>query len=87
LIGDPSFKAAERQLNAADIVAGWADKIRSQVSQFIDFDCGDNSAMVVNNLDWTGDMNVLTFLRDVGKHFSVNNMIRKESVKQRIAPL
>lgn len=84
LIGDPSLKAAERQLNAVDIVAGWADNIRSQVSQFIDFDCGDNSAMVVNNLDWTGDMNVLTFLRDVGKHFSVNNMIKKESVKQRI---
>lgn len=84
LIGDPSFKAAERQLNTPDIVAGWVDKIKGQVSQFIDFDCGENAAVVANNLDWTGDMNVLDFLRDVGKHFSVNAMINKESVQQRI---
>ncbi len=84
LIGDPSFKAAERQLNTPDIVAGWADKIKGQVSQFIDFDCGDNSAVVANNLDWTGNLNVLEFLRDVGKHFSVNAMINKESVQQRL---
>ena len=84
LIGDPSFKAQERQLNTPDIVAGWVEKLKGQVSQFIDFDCGDNAAEVVNNLDWVGDMNVLDFLRDVGKHFSVNNMIQKESVKQRI---
>ena len=84
LIGDPSFKAAERQLNTPDVVAGWVDKIKQQVSAFIDFDCGDNSAEVVNNLDWTEDKNVLDFLRDVGKHFSVNAMIQKESVKQRI---
>lgn len=84
LIGDPSFKAAERQLNTPDVVAGWVDKIRNQVSQFIDFDCGDNSALVVNNLDWTGEMTALDFLREVGKHFSVNAMINKESVQQRI---
>ena len=84
LIGDPSFKAQERSLNTPDVVAGWVDKIRAQVSQFIDFDCGDNSALVVNNLDWTQDLNVLDFLRDVGKHFSINNMVNKESVKQRI---
>lgn len=84
LIGDPSFKAAERQLQTADIIASWADKIRTQVSQFIDFDCGANSAIVANNLDWTEQMSVLEFLREVGKHFSVNNMISKESVKQRI---
>ena len=84
LIGDPSFKAAERNLNTPDVIAGWAHKIKSQVSQFIDFNCGDNSAVVANNLDWIGDMNALDFLRDVGKHFSVNNMIAKESVKQRI---
>ena len=84
LIGDPSFKAAERQLNTADIVAGWADKIRGQVSQFIAFDGVDNPAVVVNNLDWAGEMNVLDFLRDVGKHFSVNAMINKESVQQRL---
>lgn len=84
LIGDPSFKAQERSLNTPEVVAGWVEKIRAQVSRFIDFDCGDSSAIVVNNLDWTRDLNVLDFLRDVGKHFSVNNMINKESVKQRI---
>ncbi len=84
LIGDPSFKAAERQLNTSDVVAGWVDKIKSQVSQFIDFDCGENSAIVANNLDWTGNLSALDFLREVGKHFSVNQMIKKESVQQRI---
>lgn len=84
LIGDPSFKDQERQLNTPDIISGWVDKIRAQVSQFIDFDAGATSAEVVNNLDWTAEMDVLTFLRDVGKHFSVNAMIQKESVKQRI---
>jgi len=84
LVGDPSFKAQERKLNTPDVVAGWADRLKQQVSRFIDFDCGGNSAEVVNNLEWVGQMNVLTFLRDVGKHFSVNNMINKESVKQRI---
>ena len=84
LIGDPSFKAQERKLNGPDVVANWVDKLKAQVSQFIDFDCGNNSAGVVNNLDWVGEMSVLDFLRDVGKHFSVNNMIQKESVKQRI---
>ncbi len=84
MIGDPSFKADERKLNSPEVIASWADRIKSQVSQFIDFDCGDNSAIVVNNLDWTANLTALDFLRDVGKHFSVNNMIAKESVKQRI---
>ncbi len=84
LIGDPSFKAQERKLNTPDTVSSWVGKLKNQVSQFIDFDAGSNSADVVNNLDWVGKMDVLTFLRDVGKHFSVNNMINKESVKQRI---
>lgn len=84
LIGDPSFKAQERQLNTPDVVAGWVDKLKKQVSQFIDFDGSETSAEVVNNLDWTANMDVLTFLRDVGKHFSINAMIQKESVKQRI---
>ncbi|NRP46887.1 MULTISPECIES: tyrosine--tRNA ligase [unclassified Marinobacterium] len=84
LIGDPSFKAQERKLNDDSTVAGWVDKLKAQVSQFISFDNCDNSAEVVNNLDWTRGMDVLTFLRDVGKHFSVNSMIAKESVKQRI---
>lgn len=84
LIGDPSFKAAERQLNTPDIVAGWANKIKNQVSQFIKFDGVRNKAVVVNNLDWTGSLSVLDFLRDIGKHFSVNAMINKESVQQRL---
>jgi len=84
LIGDPSFKAAERKLNGPEVVGTWVEKLKTQVSRFIDFDCGAHSAEVVNNLDWVGDMNVLDFLRDVGKHFSVNQMIQKESVKQRI---
>lgn len=84
LIGDPSFKAQERQLNTPEVIAGWVEKIHQQVSRFIDFDAGPVSAEVVNNLDWTQGMDVLTFLRDVGKHFSVNAMIQKESVRQRI---
>ena len=84
LIGDPSFKAQERQLNTPDVVAGWTEKLRAQVSRFIDFDAGAASAEVVNNLDWTAGLDVLTFLRDIGKHFSVNAMIQKESVKQRL---
>lgn len=84
LIGDPSFKAAERQLNTSDVVAGWAEKIRGQVSQFVKFDNVSNPARVVNNLDWAGEMSVLDFLRDIGKHFSVNAMINKESVQQRL---
>ena len=84
LIGDPSFKAQERQLNTPDVVANWVEKLRTQVSAFLDFDAGERSALVVNNLDWTQDKSVLDFLRDVGKHFSVNAMIQKESVKQRL---
>ena len=60
------------------------DKIRKQVAPFLDFDCGENSAIAANNYDWFGNMNVLTFLRDIGKHFSVNQMINKEAVKQRL---
>ncbi|MEL0614914.1 tyrosine--tRNA ligase [Marinomonas arenicola] len=84
LIGDPSFKAAERQLNTSDVVADWAEKIRGQVSQFVKFDDVPNPAKVVNNLDWAGEMSMLDFLRDIGKHFSVNAMINKESVQQRL---
>ena len=84
LVGDPSFKADERKLNSEDVVEGWVESIKRQVSQFVDFDCGENSAVVANNLDWTAGVDILSFLRDVGKHFSVNSMIQKESVKQRI---
>lgn len=84
MIGDPSFKDSERKLNSTDVIAGWVERIKPQLSQFLDFDCGENSAVLVNNLDWTKGLDVLDFLRDVGKHFSVNAMIQKESVKQRI---
>lgn len=84
MIGDPSFKSKERKLNTAQTTREWTEKIRMQVSRFIDFDCGANSAAVVNNFDWFDGLDVLTFLRDIGKHFSVNAMIQKESVKQRI---
>ncbi|WP_068810770.1 tyrosine--tRNA ligase [Pseudohongiella nitratireducens] len=84
MIGDPSFKAAERQLNSVEVIGGWVDRLQGQLSQFLDFDCGDTSASVVNNLDWIKSLNVIDFLREVGKHFSVNAMIQKESVKQRI---
>ncbi len=83
MIGDPSFKSEERKLNTPDIVAGWADKIRKQVSRFVDFE-GDCAAQVVNNYDWTANLSVLDFLRDTGKHFSVNAIINKESVRQLI---
>jgi tyrosyl-tRNA synthetase len=84
LIGDPSFKAQERKLNTPEVVAGWVDKLQAQVARFIDFDDSARGALVVNNLDWMGEMSALDFLRVVGKHFSVNSMIHKESVKQRL---
>lgn len=84
LIGDPSFKDDERQLNSTEVVEEWVERLKPQLSQFLDFDCGENSAVLANNLDWTQGYDVLGFLRDVGKHFSVNAMIQKESVKQRI---
>lgn len=84
MIGDPSFKSKERKLNSADVTLEWTDRIKAQISRFIDFDCGDNAGIVVNNLDWTASLDVLTFLRDYGKHFSVNAMIQKDSVRQRI---
>lgn len=84
MIGDPSFKSKERKLNSAAVTGEWTERIKAQISRFIDFDCGENSAVVVNNLDWTANLDVLTFLRDYGKHFSVNAMIQKDSVRQRI---
>ena len=84
LIGDPSGKSAERVLNPAEVVAGWVDGIRGEVSRFLDFDAGETSALVVSNLDWTAPMTALEFLRDIGKHFSVNRMLDRESVKARL---
>lgn len=84
LIGDPSHKAEERQLNTPEVVAGWAERLKEQLARFIDFDSGTAGAVLANNLDWFGSMPVLAFLRDIGKHFSVNAMIHKEAVRQRI---
>lgn len=84
LVGDPSFKAQERKLNTSEQVSAWADKLKGQIGQLVDFESGGNAAQLVNNLDWVGQMSVLDFLRDVGKHFAVNNMINKESVRQRL---
>lgn len=84
LIGDPSFKAQERKLNTPEVIGGWVESLSKQISRFVDFDGSATAAQVVNNLDWIGDMPLLSFLRDIGKHFSVNAMIQKESVKQRI---
>ena len=83
MIGDPSFKAVERSLNTPETVAGWVEKIRNQLTPFLSFD-GDNAATMANNHDWFGGMGCLDFLRDIGKHFSVNAMMNKESVKQRL---
>jgi tyrosyl-tRNA synthetase len=83
MIGDPSFKATERKLNTLDIIDSWVGKIRKQVEPFLNFE-GRNAAIMANNHDWFGKMDVLTFLRDIGKHFSVNAMIKKEAVQQRI---
>jgi len=84
LIGDPSGKSAERVLNPREVVAEWVERIRGEVSRFLDFDAGPSSALIVSNLDWTGPMSVLDFLRDIGKHFSVNRMLDRESVKARL---
>jgi tyrosyl-tRNA synthetase len=84
LIGDPSGKSAERVLNPRETVAQWVEQIRGEVSRFLDFDAGESSALIVSNLDWTGPMPVLEFLRDIGKHFSVNRMLDRESVKARL---
>jgi tyrosyl-tRNA synthetase len=84
LIGDPSGKSAERMLNPREIVAQWVERIRDEVSRFLDFDAGESSALIVSNLKWTGPMLVLDFLRDIGKHFSVNRMLDRESVKARL---
>jgi tyrosyl-tRNA synthetase len=83
LIGDPSFKSGERALNSRDTVERWMERIRAQVCNFVDFD-GNNAAIVVDNLEWTGSLDVISFLRDIGKHFSVNAMMQKESVRARL---
>lgn len=83
LIGDPSFRDDERTLNSESVVAEWVASLRRQVERFLAFD-GENAAIIANNLDWTQPMSVITFLRDIGKHFSVNAMIQRDSVRNRL---
>ncbi|MBU8750886.1 tyrosine--tRNA ligase [Bacillus subtilis] len=84
LIGDPSGKKAERTLNTADIVSEWSQKIKTQLSRFLDFEAAENPAVIANNFDWIGKMNVIDFLRDVGKNFGINYMLAKDTVSSRI---
>ncbi|MSO43200.1 MAG: tyrosine--tRNA ligase [Candidatus Planktophila sp.] len=84
LVGDPSGRNDERTLNSTESVEGWVKAIRNQVSAFLDFDAPKNPAVVVNNLDWTSPLSAIEFLRDIGKHFSVNQMLSKESVAARL---
>jgi tyrosyl-tRNA synthetase len=84
LIGDPSGKSTERALNSPELVAGWVERIRAEVSQYLDFTGGPAAATVVSNLDWTGQLSALDFLRDIGKYFPVNQMLSREVVKARL---
>jgi tyrosyl-tRNA synthetase len=83
MIGDPR-ETAERALNPLDVVAEWTERIRGQLERFVDFDDSPTSALVENNLTWTGATSVTDFLRDVGKHFSINVMLSRETVKRRL---
>jgi tyrosyl-tRNA synthetase len=83
LVGDPSGRTVERQLLERDVIEGWVDRIRVQVERYLSFE-GSNAATIVNNLEWTGQMSAIDWLRDVGKHFSVNRMLAKEAVAARL---
>ena len=84
LIGDPSGKSAERVLNPRDVVAAWADRFRRELERFLEFGDADNSALIVSNLDWTAELSALDFLREIGKHFPVSQMLARESVRARL---
>ena len=85
LIGDPSFKATERSLNSAETVQGWVASLSAQIKALLPASEGLAAPVLVNNADWMGQMSALDFLRDIGKHFSVNGMLARESVRQRLA--
>ncbi|MEW7867548.1 tyrosine--tRNA ligase [Aeromonas diversa] len=85
LIGDPSFKATERNLNSAETVQAWVASLSAQISALLPASEGLTAPQLVNNADWMGQMSALDFLRDIGKHFSVNAMLARESVRQRLA--
>ncbi|MED4240198.1 tyrosine--tRNA ligase [Priestia megaterium] len=84
LIGDPSGKKAERTLNEKETVAMFSERIKGQLSRFLDFEEGENAAVIANNYDWIGSLDVITFLRDIGKNFGINYMMAKDSVQSRI---
>ena len=84
LIGDPK-ESGERVLNPNELVAEWVASFRAQLERFYDFDAPDNAAVMVNNYDWTQGLSTLEFLRDIGKHFSVNRMLDREAVAARLA--
>jgi len=83
LIGDPRM-SGERVLNTKDTVAEWVQRLQAQISRFLDFD-GDNPARMVNNLDWTGELTAIDFLREVGKHYRLGTMLAKDTVARRLA--
>ncbi|SON63464.1 Tyrosine--tRNA ligase [Mycobacterium simulans] len=83
MIGDPR-EVGERSLNAADTVADWTERIRGQLERFVDFDNSPTGAIVANNLDWTRPLSAIEFLRDIGKHFSVNVMLDRDTVRRRL---
>ena len=85
LIGDPSFKATERSLNSSETVQGWVVSLSAQIRALLPASEGLAAPVLVNNADWMGQMSALDFLRDIGKHFSVNAMLARESVRQRLA--
>ncbi|AET65887.1 tyrosyl-tRNA synthetase [Desulfosporosinus orientis DSM 765] len=85
LIGDPSGKASERTLNPKEIVAQWAQKIKDQFGRFLDFDTQNNPAILANNYDWLGSLQVIEFLRDIGKYFPLGAMLAKDSVESRLS--
>ena len=84
MVGDPSGKSQERNLLDAETLKHNVACVRKQLEKFLDFDCGDNSAEVVNNYDWFEELNFLDFIRDVGKHISINYMMAKDSVNSRL---
>ena len=84
LVGDPSGRNDERSLNDSAIVEQWVNRIKVQLSKFMDFDAVHNPATMANNLDWTAPLSTISFLRDIGKHFSVNQMLNKDSVSSRL---
>ncbi len=87
LIGDPSGKVGERQLNPEEQVAEWAAGLKAQVRRFLDFESGPSAAILVDNYEWLSKLQVISFLRDIGKHFPLGAMVAKESVRSRMGRL